>query len=269
MFKKIVSDVQQIKKIKPLILNITNDVTMDFIANGLLSVGASPVMSKSESELADLIQIASSVVINIGTLDETFMSRCHAACHIANQLQKPIVFDPVGVGATKYRTEQALSILNHYRIAIVRGNASEIAALAGCNVLTKGVDSSMTSDAAIQSAKTLAQQFQTVVAVSGVRDVIVDQKNIQQIARGHALMPMITGTGCLLTAITAAFHAVENDAWLAASNAHLFYSVAGEIAATQTNLPGTFRQYFLDALSLLPESKHYESETVCVDNCRH
>src|SRR5438876_768146 len=146
MFEKIKNIVVKIKEKKPLILNITNDVTMDFIANGLLSLGASPVMSKAQQEIDDLLELANSVVINLGTLDEKFIALCEYVCGVANQLKKPIVLDPVGAGASHYRTNTGLNLIRNYGIAIIRGNASEIMSLSGVSMKTKGVDSTTQSD---------------------------------------------------------------------------------------------------------------------------
>src|ERR1700733_2946553 len=119
MFEKIKNAVAKIKDEKPLILNITNDVIVDFISNGLLSLGASPVMSKAQQEIDDLLQLANSVVINLGTLDEKFIALCEYVCDVANQLKKPIILDPVGAGASHYRTNTSLNLIDNYDIAII------------------------------------------------------------------------------------------------------------------------------------------------------
>ena len=244
---------------KPLILNITNDVTMDFIANGLLSLGVSPVMSKAPQEMADLLTLAQALVINLGTLDEKFMQLCSKTCDLANELGKPIVLDPVGAGASFYRTAAALQLLKKHNIAIIRGNASEIMALSkSSNALTKGVDSSAHSHEALQSAQHLSKQYKSVVVISGALDIIVDDECINQFARGSPLMPKITGTGCLLSAVVAAFHAIECNRFTAANAATFFYSVCGEIAAKSAQGPGSFKASFLDTLSSLPEKVNYE-----------
>jgi hydroxyethylthiazole kinase len=259
MFDKIKKLNEAIKKIKPLVLNITNDVTMDLVANGLLSVGSSPVMSKAKPDVEDLLKIASVVVINLGTLNEEFNNLCEYTCDLANQLNKPIILDPVGSGATRYRTEMCKKLINNYQIAIVRGNAGEIMSLAGAAAAMRGVDSLSESLHAIEIAKQLNKQHKVAVVVSGKTDVIVDADRINQFNRGSAMMPMITGTGCLLSAIVAAFHAVEADRFIAASAATLFYSICGEIAADQAQGPGSFRAAFLDALSVVPNRGRYEA----------
>ncbi|MES2218476.1 MAG: hydroxyethylthiazole kinase [Pseudomonadota bacterium] len=258
MFEKVNTMLSQIKRDKPIVLNITNYVTMDFVANGLLSIGASPIMSKAQQELADLIKIANVVVINLGTLNSEFIALCLHACHLANNMGKPVVLDPVGAGASAYRTTACQQFLDDFRIAIIRGNASEIMALAGSKLLSKGVDSSTTSSNALASAKALAKHYQTTVVISGETDFIVDANQQIQFARGSALMPAITGTGCLLSTIVGAFHAVNPNAFDAASASSLFYSVCGEIAEKNAQGPGSFKTYFLDALYTEPKREHYE-----------
>lgn len=253
MFENIKTIVAEIKEKKPLILNITNDVTMDFIANGLLSLGASPVMSKAPQEIGDLLQLASTVVINLGTLDEKFIALCEYACRIANQLNKPIILDPVGAGASHYRTQTNLKLINDYDIAIIRGNASEVMSLSGVSMKTKGVDSTAQSNLAIESAQTLASRYGAVIAVSGKTDIIVDDHHIRQLTYGSPLMPLITGTGCLLSAIVATFHAIEKNRFTASVLATAFYGICGEKAAKSASGPAAFKVKFLDELYFMPE----------------
>lgn len=249
MFKKIKNIREQMKQRNPVILNMTNYVTMDFVANGLLGIGASPVMSNAKQELEDLINIASAVVINPGTLSDEFIALSERACEIANKLNKPIIFDPVGAGASAYRTETYLKMLDNYKIAIVRGNASEIMALSDASIKTKGVDSTQKTDNAIQSAQTLAAKYSLTVVISGQTDVIVGANRISQYSYGSSMMPMVTGSGCLLTAVIAAFHAIESDSFAASAAATVFYGRCGEIAAKEANGSGTFKHHFIDALN--------------------
>lgn len=260
MFQKMKEKINDIKYCNPLVLNITNYVTMDLIANGLLSLGASPIVSNTELEIEELLQHAKSVVINIGTLDEAFVSLCKRTCQMANRLNKPIVLDPVGAGASQYRTETCVSLLSDYSIAIVRGNASEIMALSGSLNKTKGVDSAAESHDAVESAKTLSKKYDTAIVVSGKMDVVVDADSISQHDRGSALMPYVTGTGCLLSAVVGAFHAIENNRFEAAKIATVFYGICGEIAEKKSNGPGSFRIQFLDALHAIPNEDQYEKK---------
>jgi hydroxyethylthiazole kinase len=257
MFEKINTMLTLIKRDHPIVLNITNDVTMDFVANGLLSIGASPIMSKAPQELEDLIKIANVVVINLGTLNPEFIELCLHACTLANQSKKPIILDPVGAGASTYRTTTCQQLLQAFRIAIIRGNASEIMALAGSDQVSNGVDSSTASNNAIGSGKTVAIQHDTTVVISGATDFIINAIEQTEFSRGSDLMPAITGTGCLLTSIVAAFHAINANAFEAASASSLFYSVCGELAAAKSSGPGSFKTHFLDALHDFPLRNHY------------
>ena len=257
MFDLISPIVTRIKQDNPLVLNITSLVTMDFIANGLLCVGASPIMSQGIEESADLMNICASVVINPGTLDEPFIKLSEQVCQLANVHKKPIVFDPVGAGASAYRTTTCKRILDTFKIAILRGNASEIMALAGHTNNTKGVDSLSETQYAIDSARLLAQKYQLTVVISGETDAIVDTHTTEYINYGSPLMPMITGTGCLLSAVVGAFQAVHSNPFEAATAATAFYGMCGTIAARHATKPGSFKVAFLDALYTLPNRDDY------------
>lgn len=243
---------KRIQQERPLILNLSNLVTMDFVANGLLSLGASPMMTASTEELEDLIKICSAVVINIGTLNAAFVELCGQACYIASRWNKPIVFDPVGAGASAYRNQVCEQFLKKYSFAVLRGNAGEIMALTGKTETMKGVDSrlSPTEEVAV-SVKTLASHYRTVVAVSGETDWVSDGKQLQSLKYGSPLMPLLTGSGCLLSAVTGAFIAVHDDIMEAVVAAFTFYSRSGEKAAEKAAGPGTFKPLFLDALAEL------------------
>lgn len=239
---------KNIVDLNPLVLNITNSVTPDVIANGLLSLGASPVMSHDVAEIEELVSYARAIVINIGTLDETFKQLARTTCEIAEVLKKPIVLDPVGAGATHLRTAFAKELLLNYNIAIVRGNASEIGALSGQPGRTKGVDSTEDSQVMKEAARVVAIAHDCVVAMSGAVDVITSTTRCESIARGSALMPLVVGSGCLLTSVVAAFHAVHQDAFEAAFYGSYFYALCGERAADISLLPGSFRVAMIDAL---------------------
>ena len=258
MHQRLNTTMNEMKRVNPLVLNITNYVTMEFIANGLLSIGASPIVSHSEQETEDLMQHANSVVINLGTLDEKFIKLCKQTCKIANQLNKPVILDPVGAGASRLRTEACLSLINDHRIAIIRGNASEIMTLSGSLSKTKGVESREETSNAITSAQALSKQYDTAIVISGKIDIVIDHDTISQHDRGSPVMPTITGTGCLLTAVVGAFHAIEKNRFAAAEIATVFYGICGEIAEKKSNGPGSFRTQFLDALHSIPSKNDYE-----------
>lgn len=251
--------VAQIKNTKPLIINITNHVTMDFIANGLLCLGASPIMTLTKQEIDDLLKIANGVVINIGTLNDEFIELCETVCHAANRLGKPITLDPVGAGASEYRTKTCLDLLECFNFSIIKGNASEIMALSGASQNTKGVDASASTQSAIESGQYLASHYDLVVAISGPTDAVIDANQVMLFDRGSPLMPMLTGSGCLLSAVVSAFDVVHDNRYEAVSAAVNFYSVCGELAAEKAQSPGSFKAHFLDAVSISPVRSSYET----------
>lgn len=257
--KQLIHDLQVVRKKAPLVHNITNYVVMNNTANALLAIGASPVMAHAVEEVEDMVAIASSLVINIGTLSEKWVDAMLLAGEAAQAKRIPIVFDPVGVGATSYRNKVAASVVKKCKPSIIRGNASEIMTLAKENSITKGVDSTVSSDSALDAAKRLASETNTVVIVSGKEDFITNGQIVHSVKNGSSLMAKVTGMGCTATAITGAFAAINSDLMEASVSAMTVMGVAGELAAKKASGPGTMQLYFLDALySLTGEivSKH-------------
>lgn len=252
--EKIWRDVQAIRSSAPLIHNITNFVVMNNTANALLAIGASPAMVHAVEEVEEFVSISSALVVNIGTLDKNFVAGMELAMRKARELNKPVVFDPVGVGATTLRNQVSSQLLNAAAPSVIRGNASEIMALAGLNAQTKGVDSTQGSEAALQAAQSLSAHYQCVVVVSGATDYVVAQDQQAAIANGHALMTKVTGMGCTATALIGAFTAINPDYFEAASHAMAVMGIAGEMAAEKQAAPGSLQLNFLDALYLLKES---------------
>ena len=236
----------------PLVHNITNYVVMNSSANILLAVGASPVMAHSRSEVADMVAIAQSLVLNIGTLDRAWLEAMLIAGKAAGERNIPVVLDPVGAGATPFRTDAVRRILDACRISVLRGNPSEIFSVAGAAASTRGVDSSMGFDEAnIGEVEALSRDLGCVVAVSGETDCITDGTNTWLVRNGHPLMTRITGMGCGLSAVSAAFCAVaeENNLAAAVASAFGFYGLCGEKAASVSLRPGTFETAFIDQLA--------------------
>lgn len=246
LFQSLEKAIQDIRHVKPLILCLTNQVTMDFIANCLLALGAAPIMSNDKGELEELISISHAINLNIGTLDPAFIERANTAAELAERYQKPIVLDPVGAGATAYRTASSKALLR--KATIVRGNASEILALQNHTQRTHGVESTHAVTDAMGSAKALACQYPCVVIISGKEDLVIDAERQERFLYGSSLMPLVTGMGCAFTAIVAAFKAVIPDAYQAACLATAYVGLCGSIAAQQTKAPGTFRTLFIDEL---------------------
>ncbi len=241
----------------PLVHNITNFVVMQVTANALLAAGASPLMAHAVEELDDLLAISSALVLNIGTLDEAWIAAMHKAGACANARGVPVALDPVGAGASRLRTQSALALLESVRPAVLRGNASEIMALAAALApsepradakTTKGVDSANTSHEAAQAAEELARRFRCVVSVSGEIDRITDGDQTCLVRGGSPLMTRVTGLGCSATALTGACLAVAPPL-AAATSAMALMAHAGTRAAAVAKGPGSFLPAFLDALA--------------------
>lgn len=246
MLELIKLSVEKIQRSKPVILNLTNYVTMNFVANALLAIGAAPIMSEEINELDELISYSSSVNVNIGTLNDAFLERVKHALKTAKELRKVVVLDPVGCGATMVRTTASQKLIQHANV--VRGNASEIISLDNNKAETLGVESQNATFEAEESANSLAEQYDITVVVSGAIDVVVKRGSIKHLSFGLPLMQRITGMGCALSSIIAAFCSVETDLFQASLLATAFYSLCGEQAAQKTSCSGSFRVAFLDAL---------------------
>jgi len=238
-----------IRNNSPLVHNITNYVVMNNTANALLSVGASPVMAHSLDEVEDIISISSSLVINMGTLSELWVDSMIKAGKKANELKKPIVFDPVGIGASSYRTEIAKEIIEKTSPCVIRGNASEIMVLAQLSSVTKGVDSTAKTVEALNGAIQLSKELNNTVVVSGETDYIVTRNKVSSVNNGREIMSKVTGMGCTATSVIGASIAVEDDVHEAAVFSMALMGVAGEIAESKSNGPGSFQISFLDTLS--------------------
>lgn len=249
----ILKDIEKIRKNAPLVHNITNYVVMNTTANALLAIGASPVMAHALPEVEEMAGIAGALVINIGTLSDTWIEAMFKAAKRAKQRQIPIVIDPVGAGATQYRTRTARELIRTSASSIIRGNGSEIMALCEQDVTTKGVDSTNGSDSAIDFATALAREFDCVVCITGKIDYIVSSKAIIQVKNGHAMMPRVIGLGCTATALCGAFAAINPDYDKAAAHAMAVMGIAGEMAAQKAQGPGSLQVNFIDSLYQLSE----------------
>ena len=242
---------QKIRENSPLVHNITNYVVMNNTANALLAIGASPVMAHAVEEIDDIVSISSSLVINMGTLSEKWIESMLIAIKKAKELNKPIVFDPVGVGASKYRTETAKKIIESAVPDVIRGNASEIMALAEIANTTKGVDSTAQSEDAITAAKKLSKKLNNTIVISGEIDFVITQEVISEITGGSSLMSAVTGMGCTATSVIGACIGVESDYHLASCAAMEAMGQAGSKAEKLSNGPGSFQMNFLDCLQSL------------------
>lgn len=252
---KFTEDCRLIRATAPLIHNITNYVAMEISANALLAIGASPLMSSEPEEMEEIVSLASALVINLGCLEKKQIEAMEIAASAAMKQGKPWVLDPVGAGASRLRTDTALHLLSRIRPSVVRGNASEIMALAGVSSRPHGVDSADESLEALEHAKVIAEKYGTIVSVSGPTDYITDGESVVSIKNGSPLMPSVTAMGCTASALTAAFLAVDKNALSAASCAMALMGVAGEKAASESDGPGSLRVKFIDTLyNLDPET---------------
>jgi hydroxyethylthiazole kinase len=250
---EIYKSVEAIRRESPVVHNITNYVVMNNTANALLAIGASPVMAHAEEEVEEMVNIASALVINIGTLSERWIKSMFMAARQAREKGIPVILDPVGAGATAYRTKTVRELINSEPPSIIRGNASEIMALHDDKAKTKGVDSSVSSEKAIEIARNLSETHKCVVCVSGATDYIIEKENILKIKNGHALMSSVTGLGCTASALCGAFAAVEKSSFTATAEAMAVMGIAGEMAAAVAAGPGSLQIKFLDILYTLSE----------------
>jgi hydroxyethylthiazole kinase len=241
-------DLNLVREKSPLIHNITNYVVMNNTANGLLAIGASPVMAHAIDEVAEMTGIASALVINIGTPDADWVKSMLPAGKTALNKGIPVIFDPVGAGATSYRSNVCKQIIEECKPTVIRGNASEVMALCNTNTQTKGVDSTDSSDSAIDSAKALAKETNAIVVVSGQTDYITNGTEVRTVSNGNPLMAKVTGMGCTATAIVAAFAAINPDTFEAAVHGMAVMGIAGEIAAQKASGNGSMQVLFLDEL---------------------
>ncbi len=239
---------QALRVAQPLVLNITNYVAMNFTANALLAIGASPIMTHAKEELADLIPHVGALVLNIGTLDPIWVEAMHEAHALAKKAGVPVVLDPVGAHATPYRLAVAESLLNAGGISVIRGNAAEVMALGHIVGQGKGVDSGEDTAAAIPAARACLEKYGTLVAISGAVDRVVSEQGVWALDRGHPLMTKVTAMGCAVSSLVGAFLAVSPSVEVAACAALGVMSLAGEAAMKEAKGPGSLAVHFLDAL---------------------
>ena len=249
-----VSDLAAIRERKPLVHQITNYVVMNETANATLAIGALPVMAHAPQEVEEMASAASALVLNIGTLSDEWIEAMIAAGLAANAAGVPVVLDPVGAGATEYRTDTCRRLLDVLELAVVRGNSAEIATLAGRPAEIRGVEA-IGANGGPDLAREAAKSLGCVVAVTGPVDHVSDGETVNSVANGHELMATVTGTGCMSTAITGCFLGVQPHALTAATGALVAFGVAGEDAAESAKGPGSFHVALYDALYALdPET---------------
>lgn len=247
-WERIWKDVLRIRDLAPLVFNVTNNVVTNTTANALLALGASPAMSHAPEDAGELAAMAGAVVLNIGTPENSYIESMVAAAGAASAQGVPVVLDPVAVGVTRYRTEAVRKVLDAAPMTAIRGNASEIMAMAGLDAVSKGVDSLNGADDALEAVQSLARSLHCIACVSGVRDTVTDGRRIIRLSGGHSMMPKVTGLGCTATALIGAFCAVNADYLDATAHAMAIMKTAGSLAAEDAAGPGSLQLHFYDAL---------------------
>jgi hydroxyethylthiazole kinase len=242
----------RIRAEKPLVHQITNYVVMNETANATLALGALPVMAHAVEEVEEMVGLAGALVLNIGTLSPGWIEAMVLAGRAANARGIPVVLDPVGAGATRYRTETARGLLAELSIDVLRGNPGEVATLVGVQAEVRGVESMAADGNGAELAREAARALDLVASVTGPVDHVSDGERVAAISNGHELLAAVTGTGCMSTAITGAFlAAADGEPFDAAVGALVAFGVAGEDAAVGANGPGSFHAGLYDALAAL------------------
>jgi hydroxyethylthiazole kinase len=247
---------RELRERKPLVHQITNYVVMNETANATLALGALPVMAHAPEEVEEMVGFASALVLNIGTLSEHWIEAMLLAGRVASDRGIPVVLDPVGAGATAYRTDTARRILDEVRVTVLRGNAGEVATLVGADAEVRGVESIGAGLEPADLAREAGRQLGLVASVTGPVDHVSDGERVLAVANGHPLLAAVTGTGCISSALTGCFLAAKPGEPLeAAAEALAALGVAAEAAADGAPGPGTFHARLYDGLAALdPET---------------
>ncbi len=235
----------------PLVHHITNYVTVNDCANITISAGAAPVMADAPEEVCEMVTVAGALVLNIGTLNKGQIESMLLAGGMANDRRIPVILDPVGAGATRFRTESAQRLLDELKITILKGNAGEIGILAGAEAFVRGVDSQGVTGDPSRIAQHFAKESGVTVVVSGVTDIVTDGKRILLVENGHPMMGSISGTGCMAASVTGAFASVTDDPVIASAAALAAFGIAGEKAAAGARGPYSFKTALFDEMAAL------------------
>ncbi|TAJ45842.1 hydroxyethylthiazole kinase [Methanofollis fontis] len=243
-----------VREKRPLVHHITNTVTINDCANITICAGGAPVMAGAAEESAEMAAAAGALVLNIGTLDPAQVESMLRAGRRANECGVPVILDPVGAGATALRTESVLRILEEVEVAVLKGNAGEIGVLAGTGGTVRGVDSGGCDGDAVETARTCARATGTVVAMTGIVDVVTDGERCVLVQNGDPLMDRLSGTGCMASSVVGCFVAVADDPLSGAAAALCAFGLAGERGAAAARGPYSFRTGLFDELyALTPE----------------
>ncbi|MBN2733753.1 MAG: hydroxyethylthiazole kinase [Methanomicrobiaceae archaeon] len=238
----------KLREEKPVIHHITNYVTVNDCANITICAGASPVMADSKEEVEEMVAVAGALVLNIGTLSPAQIESMILAGKRANELNIPVILDPVGAGATALRTKSALKLTEELKISVIKGNAGEIGVLAGAKATVRGVDSGSLEGDAFEVARRCSELTGAVVAMSGATDIVTDGKKTLIVENGHPMMGNLSGTGCMAASLTGAFAAVSDDYLESTASALALFGLCGEKASVYSKGPYSFRTGLCDEL---------------------
>jgi hydroxyethylthiazole kinase len=244
----------RVRQQKPVVHHLTNWVTIYDCAQAVKTLGASPVMAHAPQEVAEMAQIASALVLNIGTLTIDFVEAMKLAAHSANRKGIPVVLDVCGAGATVLRDRKCLELLNEVRIDVIKGNVSEVARIAGESVRTRGVDAMEVGGDLVLLAQKLAVQRKATVVITGEVDIATDGKDTYLVKNGHPMMTRVVGTGCMAASVIGTFAAVEPRLSLAAACGLACYEIAAELAAEKASGPASFKERLFDFLYNLDQA---------------
>ncbi|MGN1283260.1 MAG: hydroxyethylthiazole kinase [Limosilactobacillus sp.] len=242
--------VDRVRRQNPVVLTIANDVTADKVADGLSACGASPIMSKAPEEAGEMVNLADAITINLGTINQAQLTLIRAVLD-ANAGKRPVVLDPVAVGSVNYRLRIAKQLLADYYFTVIRGNASEVAALAGFDTTGHGIDAGESPSSPVLVAKRCAQRYHTCVCLTGATDVVTDGQDTFINSTGTAMLTVNVGSGDMLSSITAAYLAVGDTPVVSSALAAKAFSLAGACAAQKAPGLGQWQRCFFDQLSQL------------------
>lgn len=241
----------KVREVHPLVHHITNYVTVNDCANVCICAGGAPVMTDAVQDIPEMVAHASAVVLNIGTLNSRTSDAMIVAGKSANLAGIPVVLDPVGVGATSYRTETAERILRSVKIAVIKGNAGEIGILAGAGGEVRGVDAVAGAHDTAAAAQQLAQRTHAIVAATGPTDYVSDGKEVLTLRNGTPLLEQVSGTGCMVSSVVGCYVGVCGVSAESVAAAISVFNIAAELAAAKADGPGTFKPRLLDAVAAL------------------
>lgn len=262
LIDEVVLALKNTKEKTPLVYHLTNTVTINDCANITLAIGGSPLMSFCIEEIEEIIEFSSSVVLNIGTMDKSMEAMAVEVGRIANRLKKPIILDPVGVGATKARKNLVNSLLKEIRFTVVKGNMAEIKSILNIDSLSRGVDSLEKDDSGEKLVKLAAKKFNSVIAITGEIDYIGNQEIVFKVMNGHKKMELVTGTGCMISSLIGAFLGGKNNSLVSAVGGVLSMGIAGELAEKNFIGTGSLKVNIMDNISNLTEEIIRKNEKI-------